>query len=121
MVAAALLNSKIDSAAVRRPSRHTLAVVQDRADFAAIAAIGIHHPNVRVFHGRFAVGQPAARPAKDNALAVRRPQRLVLVVFRGCQPANAVVRNLQSKNVVIEKLILIRFPIRNKDNLLAVR
>src|SRR4029077_15535440 len=112
--AAALLNREVHGAAVRRPSWGTLAVVQDGADLLAITAVGIHDPHVTVFHGCFAVGQAAARSAKDDALSVRGPQRIVLVRFRGGKAANAVVRHLQSENVVIEKLILIWFAIRNQ-------
>ena len=94
VVTAPLLKSEVHGAAVRRPTRRTLAVVQDGADFAAVAAVGVHHPNVGVFHGRLAVGQAAAGAAIDDVLAVRGPERLVLAVFSRGQAANAVVRNL---------------------------
>src|SRR6266436_6553585 len=73
MVAASLLNRKVDGAAVRRPPWRALTVVQDGADFAAVAAVGVHHPNVSVLHGRLAVGQSASSAAKDDTLALWRP------------------------------------------------
>ena len=84
-----------------------MATVENRADFAAVAAVGVHEPDVRVLHGGFAVGEPAPRAAIDDALAVWRPQGVVLVRLRGRQAANAVVGNAQRENVVIEKLVLI--------------
>src|SRR5713226_6184775 len=121
MVTSTLLGREVDGAAVWGPSRHTLAVVQDGANLAPIAAVGVHHPNVRVFHRSLAVGEATASSAKDDTLPVGRPQRFVLVVFRCRQAADAVVCNFHSENVVIEKLILIRLAIRNEQNLLAVR
>src|SRR5258708_37340755 len=71
--AAALLNREVDSAAVRRPTWRALTAVQDSADFTPIAAVGVHHPNVRILHSRLAVGQSAASAAENNSFSVRRP------------------------------------------------
>jgi hypothetical protein len=75
---------------------------------------------VGVFHGCFAIGEPAPRPSIDDAFSVWGPERLVLVIFRGGEAANAVVRDTQSEEVVVEKLILIRLAIRSEENLFAV-
>ena len=56
MIASTLLNREINGAAVGRPLRRALAIVDHAANFVAIAAVSVHHPDVRVFHGRFAVG-----------------------------------------------------------------
>ena len=107
MVASPILHREVHRAAVGRPLRRALAIVNHRSNFAAVAAVGVHHPDVRVFHGRLTVGQAAFCAAINDVLAVRRPQRLVLVVFGRGQAANAAVRHIQRENVIVEKLVLI--------------
>jgi hypothetical protein len=60
MITTAFLHGEIDSAAIGGPLGCALAVIKRGADFAAIAAVRVHHPDVCVFHGRFAVGKAAA-------------------------------------------------------------
>src|SRR5262249_19545837 len=64
IVAAAFLHGEVDGIAVGRPASGTLSVINHRANFAAIAAVGVHHPNVRIFHGGFAVGESAQGASK---------------------------------------------------------
>ena len=120
MVTAALLHGEIDSAAIGCPMRRALAIVDHAADFAAIAAIGIHDPDVRVFHGGLAVGEAATRAAIDDGFSVRRPQRIVFVGLGCGQTVNAVVGELQREEVVVKEFILIRLAIGSEHELLAV-
>src|SRR5258706_126380 len=68
---AALLHREIDRVAVRSPLWRTLAIVDHRADFAALAAIRVHDPNVRVLHGGFAIGQTSAGAPDDKGVSLR--------------------------------------------------
>src|ERR1700730_1899264 len=114
MDAAALLDCEIDGVAVGRPLRRALAIINSRSDFPTIAAVSVHHPYVRVLHGGLAVGQAATGAAVNDVLSIRRPKRLVFVVFGGGEPANAAVGDAQRENVVVEEFVLIRLAIGDK-------
>ena len=101
--------------------RRALPVINHRPDLSPVAAVGVHHPNVRVFHSGLAIRQAAPRSAKEDALAVRRPKRVVFVGFRCRDAAHAAIRHAQCENIVIEKLVLVRFRIRQIQNLLSIR
>src|ERR1035438_7759776 len=73
VIAAAFLHGEIDGAAVGRPLWRALTIVNRIPDFAALAAVGVHDPDVGVFHGRFPIGEATARATIDDGLAVRRP------------------------------------------------
>jgi hypothetical protein len=120
MIAAAFLHGEIHTASVRRPLRRTLAIVNDVAAFAAIAAVRVHKPDVRVFHGGFAIRQAAARATIRDEFAVRRPQRIVFAVLRCSQAVNAVVCKLQREKIVVEELVLIGLMTGCEENLLPV-
>src|ERR1700689_4187316 len=83
MITATFLHGEIDGAAIGCPLRRTLAIVNDvsTADFAAIAAVAVHDPDVRVFHGGFAVGEATARAQIGNGFTVRRPPRIVFAIL----------------------------------------
>ena len=81
MITAAFLHREIDSAAVQRPLRCTLAIIDHITDFVAIAAVSIHNPHMSVFHGRLTVSEAAARAAIDDEFAIWRPQRIVFAGF----------------------------------------
>jgi hypothetical protein len=118
---AALLHGEQERAAVRRPLRRTLTVVDTAADLAPIRAIGVHHPHVGVLHRRLAIGEAALRRLERDHPAVGRPARAVLVAFRGHETANRPVGQLQREDVVVEELIVVGIPIGEKEQLLAVR
>src|SRR5260370_4116402 len=106
MNAAALLHGEVHGTAVRRPLRRALAIINYRADFATIAAVSVHHPDVRVFHGGLAVGQSAARAAINDVLAIRRPKLLVLLVFGSRKTANGGVRDSRPENAAVIDVLL---------------
>src|SRR5208282_3999726 len=81
MIAAAFLHGEIDGAAIGRPLRRALAVVNNIADFAAIAAVVVHQPDVCVFLGGFAVGETAASTEIEDGLSIRRPQRIIFAIL----------------------------------------
>src|SRR5579864_3735529 len=74
-----------------------------------------------VLHRGLAVGDSTPRAPISNPFSVRGPDSIVLVVFRGGKPLNASVRNIQGEQIVVEEFILIRFAVRAKQNLLAIR
>jgi len=73
MIIAAFLHREINRAALRRPLRRPLPIVNRAPNFAAMAAVGVHDPDMRVFHGGLAIGEAAAGAAINNEFAVRRP------------------------------------------------
>src|SRR5258708_21967474 len=121
MNAAALLHREVHRVAVRSPLWRALAIVDHRADFAALAAVRVHDPNVRVLHGGFAIGQTSAGAAIDNVFTVRRPQRLVLVGFRGGQPAPPALPDAPGGKNVIKKIVFIWVAVWNKQNIFYLR
>ena len=78
MIAAAFLHGEIDGAAIGRPLGRTLTIVNCIPDFVAIAAVGVHDPDVGIFHGGFTVGEATARATIDDGFAVRRPSAMDL-------------------------------------------
>src|SRR5438309_2280548 len=56
---------------ITRPMCADLAVVDGGADFAAVAAVGVHDPDVRVFHGGLEVGESAPGAEEQDLLAIR--------------------------------------------------
>src|SRR5690242_4023489 len=120
MRAAAVLHRKIDRVTRRRPHRRTLPVINHGREFMPIAAIGIHQPYVRVFHGSFAVGRTALSGKKGDVLAVRRPRRIVLRAFDGGELMNGAILWIDFVNVVMKKLIGVGRAVRAEKNFRAV-
>src|ERR1700740_1117977 len=105
MDAAALLHGEVHGVAVGRPAGRALTVVNRGPDFAAAAAVSVHDTHMSVFHSGFAIGEAAAGTAKQNALAVGRPARVVLNGFsRGDAPAG-IVGHFERVNVIVEELV----------------
>ena len=97
-----------------------LAIVNDGADLAAMAAVGVHYPNVLVFHGGFPVGETPLGGRIGDGFAIRGPARGVFVTFRCREAADGAVGDTKRKDVVIEKLVGIGFAIRDEKNFFAV-
>src|SRR6185437_16267196 len=117
--AAADLHGEIDCVTRRRPHWRALAIINHRGEFVAVAAIGIHQPDVRVFHSGLTVGEAALGREKRDLLAVRRPQRMILRTFDGRELMNGAIRWIDFVNVVMKKLISVWRAIRAEKNFRA--
>src|SRR5262249_37158396 len=117
IVASPLLHREIDGVAVGGPLCRALAIVDRRTDFPAVAAVGVHDPDVGVLHGGLAVGEAAAGATKEDALAIGRPEWIVFDEFAGGDAADGVVRQFQRENVIVKEFVLVRLRIREIEKL----
>ena len=72
-------------------------VIDRAAKLAAIAAIRVDQPDVRIFHGGFAIGKTALCAEIDDGLAVRRPARIVFAGFGSRESMDAAVGKFNVK------------------------
>src|SRR5262245_4013196 len=103
-----LLQGEIDAGAIFRPFRRALTVINRGADLAPVAPVGVHRPNMRVFHRRLRRSQPSLRSQIYNHFSVRRPARDVFDVFSPSQLSNLSVAYFDREHVVVEKTVGIR-------------
>src|SRR5262249_35428375 len=92
-----LLQREIQGATIRGPLRRALAVVDDRSDFAPVASIGTHDPDVSVLHGSLTVGNSPPSAAIGNLLSVWGPDGVVLVIFRRGKALYSSVGDIQGE------------------------
>ena len=68
-----------------------------------MAAIGVHQPDVRVFHGGLAIGDSPFGAGVGNVFAVRRPDRRVVRVLGRRQTSDGTVGDPNGEDVVVEE------------------
>ena len=118
---APLLHRKVERLPVRRPSRGALPVVDAGIDLASMRAVGIHDPDVGVFHGGLGGSQRPSRALISDRFAGGRPDRPVLGIFGVGKAADGPAGLVGGENVVVEDAIRIRLVVGDKQDLASIR
>jgi len=121
MGAAALLHTAQDGSTIWCPAGIALPVVDRGAYLAAMAAVRIHHPDVRILHRCLRGGELALRPEKRNCASVRRPHGIVFSALRRREPLNRSIVNREREHVVVEHPIGIGFAVRDEQQAITLR